>query len=51
MRSDLCHADVLRPEELERFKADEEFFKCVRYTLEESMNVSIVLAVFRKLKA
>ncbi|KAM5545277.1 hypothetical protein V8D89_001388 [Ganoderma adspersum] len=29
---------ALRPEELERFKADQEFFKSVRYTLEESMN-------------
>ena len=31
---------ALRPAELERFKADEGFFKSVRYTLEESMNVS-----------
>ncbi len=41
---------ALRPEELERFKADEEFFKSVRYTLEESMNVGIVPAIQRVVK-
>ena len=30
---------ALRPEELERFKKDAEFFKNLRYTLEAAMNV------------
>ena len=37
-----CFIVALRAEELERFDADAEFFKSVRYTLEEAMNVCIV---------
>ncbi len=44
VRIDICVCVLmvvtLRPEEIERFKSDPGFFDHVRYTLENSMNVS-----------